>query len=72
MLKIVGIALSREGSLTELEIKNAWNSQETVDRRLGHVLIACTKGEANNYVCNLERSGVQVRKQMVSRFKVWK
>ena len=31
-------------------------------------LAACTKGEAKNYVCNTERSGVKAWKQMVSHF----
>ena len=45
--------------LTELEVKNAGMPQETldfkdIDMRLWWLLIACTKGEANNYVCNPE------------------
>ena len=46
MLKVVETADSGEGRLTQLEVKN--------DRRLWQVRIACTKGEANNYVCNPE------------------
>ena len=47
-LKVVEIADSGEGRLTQLEVKN--------DRRLWQATrrIACTKGEANNYVCNPE------------------
>ena len=58
----------------ELDAKNARMSQETVDdfkhmsRKLHQVLTSCTAGEARNHVCNPERSGFKVWKQMVSHF----
>ena len=38
------------------------------DKTLCEVFIACTKGEAKNFVCNPERSGHKAWKQMVSHF----
>ena len=58
MMKFMEVAEAKEGRLLELDVRNAGMSQETVgdvndmERRLYQVLIACTKGEAKNYVCN--------------------
>ena len=68
MMKVMDVAEASEGRLMELDVRNAGMSQQTVDdfketdRKLYQVLISFTKGEANYYVCNPERSG----------FKAWK
>ena len=52
----------KEGRITEANVRSAGTSQDTVsdlrelERRLWHFLVACSKGEANNFVCNTGRS----------------
>ena len=59
---------------SQKELENAGMSQGTVDdfkemdKRLYQVLISCTKGEAKNHVCNLERSEFKSWRQIVSHF----
>ena len=48
--------------------QDTMNDLKEMDRRLYQLLVACTKGEAKNYVCNTERSGFKAWKQMVSHF----
>ena len=63
MLKVMELAEIKEGRITEADVRNAGMSQDTIsdlkemDRRLYHLLVACAKEEAKNYVCNTERSG---------------
>ena len=57
-MKVMDVAEAKEGRLLKLDDRNAGITQETVedfkdmDRRLHLVHIACTKGQAKNYVCN--------------------
>ena len=48
--------------------KKQWKIFKEMDRILSWGLIACTTGEAKNYVCNFETSGFKAWKQMVSHF----
>ena len=74
MLKVMELAERKEGRITEADVRNAGMSQDTLndlkgmDRRLYQLLVACTKEEAKNYVCNTERSGFKAWKQIVSHF----
>ena len=71
MLKVMELAETKEGRITEADVRNTGMSEDTIkemDRRLYQLLVACTKGEARNYVCNTERSGFKACKQMVSHF----
>ena len=69
----MGLAETKEGRITEADVRNTGMSQDTIndlkemDRTLYQLLVACTKGEAKNYV-NTERSGFKAWKQMVSHF----
>ena len=50
MLKVMELAETKEGCITEADVRNARMSQDTVsdlkemDRRLYQLLVACTKG----------------------------
>ena len=72
MLKVMELAETKEGRITEADVRNTGMSQDTIndlkemDRRLYQLLVACTKGEAENYVRNTERSGFKAWKQMQS------
>ena len=72
MLKVMEMAERKEGRITQADVRNAVMSQDVIsdltemDRRLYQLLVACTNGEAKNYVCNTERSGFKAWKQMVS------
>ena len=72
MLKVMELAETKEGRITEADVRNTGMSQDTIndfkemDRRLYQLLVACTKGEAKNYGRNTERSGFKAWKQMVS------
>ena len=58
MMKVMEVAEAKEGRLLELDVRDAGMSQVTVgdvkdmEWTLYQELIACTKGEAKNYVCN--------------------
>ena len=89
MMKVLEVAEAKEGRLMELDVRNAGMSQESVEdckdinRRLYQVLIACTKGEAKNYVGSQSgltsrrpktlqsaRNTVQTWKQDVAEFEM--
>ena len=63
MLRVMELAETKE---READVRSAGMSKEK-DRRLYQLLVACTRGEAKNYVCNTERSGFKARKQIVFR-----
>ena len=63
MLRVMELAGTKE---PEADVRSAAMSKEK-DRRLYQLLVACTRGEAKNYVCNTERSGFKAWKQIVFR-----
>ena len=74
MLKVMELAETKEGRITEADVRNAGMSQDTVsdfkemDRRLYQLLVACTKGRREELCCNTEKSGFKAWRQMVSHF----
>ena len=58
MLKVMELAQTKEGRITEADVRNTGMSQDTIndlkemDRRLYQLLVACTQGKTKNDVCN--------------------
>ena len=74
MLKVMELVETKEGRMTEADVRNAGMSQDTIsdlkemDQWLYQLFVACTKGEAQNCVSNTEGSGFKAWKQTVSHF----
>ena len=74
IMKVMEVTEAK-GNLMELDVQNAGMSPGTadhfkeMDKRLYHVLMTCTKREANNKVCKPERSGFKAWNQMVSHIR---
>ena len=73
MLKVMELVESKVSRITEADVRNAGMSQDAtgdlkdMDRMLYQLLVACTKGEAKNDVCNTEWSDFMAERQMDSQ-----
>ena len=72
MLRVMELAEIKECRITEVDVRKAGMSQDItsdvkeVNRRLFQLLVACSRREAKNFVCNTGRSGSKAWTQMVS------
>ena len=65
MLKVIELAETKEGRITEADVRNTGMSQDTIndlkemDRRLYQLLVACTKGRSKELCLQHRKVRVQ-------------